>query len=74
MILPPVSPPNKNRPPLLVLEDNQLATVSGGCRDCRVQLNAPSTLSAFAPSNHSGLAPLASMPDYLQPPSYFNLL
>jgi hypothetical protein len=68
------SPHQKSRTPFTVLEASQLAAVSGGCRDCHAQLHAPSSLSAFAPSSHGGLGPLTTTPDYLQPPSYFNLL
>jgi hypothetical protein len=68
------SPRRKSRTAFVLLTDSHLAAVSGGCRDCQTQLHAPSSLSAFAPSRHGGLGPLATTADYLQPPSYFNLL
>jgi len=55
------------------LAKTQLQQVSGGCNLCQPQINAPSSLAPFAPSNHLAEAGASLIPLYHQPLHYFHV-
>ncbi len=58
---------------LYPLGKTQLQQVSGGCNLCQPQINAPSSLTPFAPSNHLADSGASLTPLYQQPLNYFHV-